>query len=70
MPDKSIISQCGACFGTRVNVIEEAIAADIGAFSRYGQLFLAGKSPQLCQKSCGTYFVCHLATGEPPAEKQ
>lgn len=60
MTDKPIVSNCGACFGTRINVVEEAYIVDIDAFGRFSQLLREGRSPQLCQKSCGTYFVCHL----------
>lgn len=65
MPEKPTVSQCGACFGTRIGVVEEAIPVDMSAFSRYGELFLAGKSPQICRKGCGTYFVCHLLPAAP-----
>lgn len=61
MTDKPVVSECGACFGTRINVIEEAFTVDIDAFKRFSQLFRDGKAPQLCQKRCGTYYVCHLA---------
>lgn len=60
MPDKPLLSNCGACFGTRIRIVEEAFAEDIAAFERFTTLLREGQAPQLCQKSCGTYFVCHL----------
>lgn len=62
MTDKpAVVSQCGACFGTRIDVIEESFAVDDQAFERFADLFRQGRSPQLCQVGGDTYRVCHLA---------
>lgn len=68
MTDKPDSCHCGACFGTRQGVIEEAFTVDIDAFTRFADLLKAGRDPQLCRKNCGTYFVCHLRSLVEPDE--
>ena len=52
--------ECGACFGTVLGVIEEHFTDRASALQRYSQLFSFGRAPSLCERTDGSYRVCHV----------
>lgn len=65
MPDPSPKPPCGACFEAGTQVIEEFFTVDMLAFGQYVRLLTEGRSPALCQKDCGAFYVCHRAPSAP-----